>query len=99
VKEALHASGASRPRYGDTDPDHPECWHHRAIVLSGRWSNHQITTIFYQAGHTDIQKDINLDMRDWSFSADFLERRKQAWSLCVMTFAVSQAAGERAQDG
>lgn len=27
-------------------------------------SNNQITVIFYQPSHTDIQKDINLNMRD-----------------------------------
>jgi hypothetical protein len=42
--------------------DHSEDCYHRATFLSGRVSNNQITAILYQAGHTDIQKDINLEM-------------------------------------
>lgn len=32
--------------------------------LSGLVSNIQITVIFYQPSHTDIQKDINIEMWD-----------------------------------
>lgn len=44
------------------------------MVLSGSVSNNQITAIFYQAGHRDIQKDINLALWDWHFREGFLER-------------------------
>jgi len=37
------------------------------MALSGSVSNNQVTAIFYQAGHRDIQKDINLALRDWYF--------------------------------
>lgn len=33
-----------------------------------------LTSILRQAGHTVVQKDINLEMYDWYFSGDFLKR-------------------------
>ena len=33
-----------------------------------------LTAVLRQAGHTVIQKDINLEMYDWYFSEDFLKR-------------------------
>ena len=33
-----------------------------------------LTSILRQAGHTVIQKDINLEMYDWYFSEDFLKK-------------------------
>jgi hypothetical protein len=44
------------------------------MVLSGSVSNNQITAIFYQADHRDIQKDINLALWNWYFRERFLER-------------------------
>lgn len=43
------------------------------MVLSGSVSNNQIIAILYQAGHRDIQKDINLALWDWYFREGFLE--------------------------
>ena len=33
-----------------------------------------LTAVLRQAGHTVIQKDINLEMYDWYFSEDFLKK-------------------------
>src|SRR3989454_5784759 len=33
-----------------------------------------LTAVLRQAGHTVIQKDINLEMYDWYFSEDFLKQ-------------------------
>ncbi len=33
-----------------------------------------LTAVLRQAGHTVIQKDINLEMWDWYFSEDFLKK-------------------------
>src|SRR5574337_1110794 len=33
-----------------------------------------LTSVLRQAGHTVIQKDINLEMWDWYFSEDFLKK-------------------------
>lgn len=44
------------------------------MVLSGSVSNNQITAIFYQAHHRDIQKGINLVLWDWYFREGFLGR-------------------------
>lgn len=44
------------------------------MFLSGSVSNNQITAIFYQASHRDIQKGINFALWDWCFREGFLER-------------------------
>jgi anaerobic magnesium-protoporphyrin IX monomethyl ester cyclase len=33
-----------------------------------------LTAVLRQAGHTVVQKDINLEMWDWYFSEDFLKK-------------------------
>jgi len=45
-------------------------------------SKTSVTFIFYQAGHRDIQKDINLEMRDWSFRGLLGEKKTDLESLC-----------------
>lgn len=53
------------------------------MVLSGSVSNNQITAIFYQAGHRDIQKDISCALRDWYFREGSLEGSEVCWSADV----------------
>jgi len=53
------------------------------MLLSGSVSNNQITGIFYQAGHRDIQKGINFALWDWYFRGVSWREVMCTWSGIV----------------
>ncbi len=59
-----------------------------------------LTAVLRQAGHTVIQKDINLEMWDWYFSEDFLKKvlRRVPQQLDRLRKLVQEAGVERSRD-
>ena len=54
-----------------------------------------LTSVLRKAGHTVIQKDINLEMWDWYFSEDFLESPPQGAAAVRPPSQARQQTGTR----